>query len=689
MAALRPARTSVAEKKIFKLHALSAVVMGLCASGQAYAQTESTNSNKKEEMPVVVVIGEKTERTIYDTSSSVQVFDQETIDNTPGATEIDDLLQLIPNMVDSGQGNSMPTVRGIDGSGPSIGGLASFAGTSPRLNMSIDGRSLTYSEIAFGPRSLWDMQQVEVYLGPQSYIQGRNASAGAIVMKTNDPTHHFESAVKAGVGERNYSQTAAMISAPIIQDELAFRLSFDQQKRDSFVDLASYEPAGDAKKIEMNSVRGKLLYEPSALAGFKTTLGVSHMDSRGPQSESTNVVGNEAFRPVYETKSLSTAWDISWQLNEVLTFENNLVYSKFAYDRYTNPTPRQKGDFTTEGKEFHVEPLLRYLSLDGRVNALVGARYYKSSQDDEYIDATSANPMSGSTKTQSAFAELTYALTQSIDVTVAGRYEKERVKRKVSDPRFKLDHDDTLSVFLPKFDIAFKPDMAQTFGFKVAKGYNAGGAGLAFNPIQFAGFSPYQFEDEYIWNYEFYTRHRLGNSVELMTNTFYNDFDNMQMTQTLSNGDVLIANLDNAKTYGAEIGTRWYATDSLELFANLGLLGTEYKEASGDSKDLPRAPSMTGNLGGQYSFFDGFELSANAAYTGDYYSDRSNTAITTIDAYWVANAQLAYVFENGRATLFATNLFDSNKTTLYTSSNLNDQLKQQPRMIGASLQLNF
>lgn len=98
---------------------------------------------------------------------------------------------------------------------------------------------------------------------------------------------------------------------------------------------------------------------------------------------------------------------------------------------------------------------------------------------------------------------------------------------------------------------------------------------------------------------------------------------------------------------------------------------------------------MTGNFGGQYSFFDGFELSANAAYTGDYYSDRSNTAITTIDAYWVANAQLAYVFENGRATLFATNLFDSNKTTLYTSSNLNDQLTQQPRMIGASLQLNF
>lgn len=268
MAALCPARVSVAENKKFKLHTLSAVMMGLFTGSFAYAETQNT-SNQEQEMPVLVVIGEKTQRSIYETSASVEVFDQDTIERTPGATEIDDLLQLIPNLVDSGQSNNMPTIRGIDGSGPSVGGLASFAGTSPRLNMSIDGRSLTYSEIAFGPRSLWDMQQVEIYLGPQSYIQGRNTSAGAIVMKSNDPTHHFESAVKAGIGQSDYSQTAGMISAPIIQDELAFRLSFDQQKRDSFVDLAAFEPAGDPKKIEMNSVRGKLLYEPSALDGLK------------------------------------------------------------------------------------------------------------------------------------------------------------------------------------------------------------------------------------------------------------------------------------------------------------------------------------------------------------------------------------------------------------------------------------
>ncbi|MDF4535327.1 TonB-dependent receptor, partial [Vibrio parahaemolyticus] len=80
----------------------------------------------------------------------------------------------------------------------------------------------------------------------------------------------------------------------------------------------------------------------------------------------------------------------------------------------------------------------------------------------------------------------------------------------------------------------------------------------------------------------------------------------------------------------------------------------------------------------------------NAAYTGSYFSESGNSEKFAIDSYWVANAQLAYVFEHGRATLYATNLLDSDKTTLYLSTNNTlDQLKQQPRMIGASVQLNF
>lgn len=119
MTALRPAQMNVIGNKTFKLRTLSAVIMGLCVGGQAFAETNNKNEANSEEgtISVVTVIGEKTERSIYDTGSSVEVYDEDRINTTPGATEVADLLQITPNIVDTGKGNSLPTIRGLDGSG--------------------------------------------------------------------------------------------------------------------------------------------------------------------------------------------------------------------------------------------------------------------------------------------------------------------------------------------------------------------------------------------------------------------------------------------------------------------------------------------------------------------------------------------------------------------------------------------
>ncbi len=77
--------------------------------------------------------------------------------------------------------------------------MAFFAGTRPRLNLSIDGRSATYNEFAFGTQSLWDMQQVEVLRGPQSHVRGQNAVAGAVVMRSKDPTDEMGRRAALGV----------------------------------------------------------------------------------------------------------------------------------------------------------------------------------------------------------------------------------------------------------------------------------------------------------------------------------------------------------------------------------------------------------------------------------------------------------------------------------------------------------
>lgn len=686
---LRPTLMHERGSGSFKLRTLSAIIMGLCVSGQAFANTNNNIDVATEDEKVIGVItvyGEKVERSIYDTGSSVHVYDEDRIATTPGATEVDDLLQLTPNIVDSGQGNNAPTIRGVDGSGPSVGGLAAFGGSTPRFNLSIDGRSLSYTELAFGSGSLWDMQQAEIYLGPQSYVQGRNASAGAMVLKSNDPSYEFETKVKAGFGEQGTSQTAAVISAPIVDDQLAFRLSIDQQKRSSYADLAVYDEAGDPNRIEMTTVRGKFLFEPLGLSGFKTTLTISDMDTRGPQSEAK--VADDDSKAIYETQTTSAIWDISYEISDTLVFENNLMYTDLSYDRITDPDyARGKRDVSSEGKEFHIEPIVRFNSASGEVSSLVGLRYFNSNVDEVYEDTYSTVPMTGENSTLSAFAEATYAVMPLVEVVVAGRIERENKKRDIQDADYALDYDETSTVFLPKLEVAYKPEQNQTVGIRVAKGFSSGGAGLGFNTTNYVGFTPYEYENEYVWNYELFTRHSfLDGTLELTSNVFYNDFDNYQALVTTADGDVGVDNVDDATTYGAELGSRWLTTSDLELSAAVGWLKTEYIDSDNESKELPRAASFTATFGALYTFAEHFELSGNANYTGDYYSDVENTESEKIDAYWVANTQISYVFNRGRFNIFALNLFDSQDETYNFDGTIT---KQAPRQIGGSVELYF
>jgi outer membrane receptor protein involved in Fe transport len=58
----------------------------------------------------------------------------------------------------------------------------------PRATINLDGHYLNYNEMYFGAPSVWDVDSIEVYRGPQTTSQGANAIAGAIVVKTKDPT---------------------------------------------------------------------------------------------------------------------------------------------------------------------------------------------------------------------------------------------------------------------------------------------------------------------------------------------------------------------------------------------------------------------------------------------------------------------------------------------------------------------
>ena len=485
---------------------------------------------------------------------------------------------MTPNVVDVGIGNDLPTVRGVDGSGPTTGAGAFLSGTRPRLNLSLDGRSLTYNEQAYGPQSLWDLDRVEVFRGPQSYIQGRNAIAGAIVMASKDPTFEWESAFKGGAGNQHSSQLAAMASGPLVEDQLAFRVSVDRQRRRSDADLPAYEPVGDPREVEATTARAKLLFNPAGLRDLTTKLTFNHFGSSAPQNESLNPQPHPASarhdirRPVFKSNVNSGIWDLAWEASDGLALENRVIYTDFNINR---ATAYKLPYADIGGKEVHVEPVVRFGGADSRLHGLAGLRYFHAKQD-EFVNIFGGATFKDKTDTNSAFAELTYALTPQVDVTAASRLEREHRKRNGGSQAVRIDFDETYTVFLPKLDVAWKPTDTQTYGAKIARGYNAGGAGITLSsPIV-----SYTYGSEYVWNYELYTRHHLKDAnVVLTSNVFYNDYKDMQLPYYLGENSSVIRNADKVETYGAEIGATWQPRWDFELFGNVGLLKTKIKSS--------------------------------------------------------------------------------------------------------------
>ncbi len=160
----------------------SAIAVLLCSSAAPLAAQEvqvAAAPPAEDASNDIVVMGEKANRTLQDTPASVAVTTAETIVEQ-NLIDVYDVLERTPNVAIGANRNSF-TIRGIDAfnvSGAGDGALASVY---------VDGAVLPRAALNNGPLDLYDIAQVEVFRGPQSTVQGRNALAGAVIVRTTDP----------------------------------------------------------------------------------------------------------------------------------------------------------------------------------------------------------------------------------------------------------------------------------------------------------------------------------------------------------------------------------------------------------------------------------------------------------------------------------------------------------------------
>ena len=678
-------------------------LISLCLMSAYSFSTHAEESQQTTVLDEITVTGEKFERSQSSTGSSTTVVTGDQFKREANLLSATQLLKRDVNILDTGLGNDLPTVRGVDGSGPAVGAVAFFAGSRPRLNMQIDGRTSSYNELAFGTKSLWDMKQVEIYRGAQSYAQGRNAIAGAVVMTSNDPTQEWEGAAKLNMGNHRLAQTAALISGPVVKDELAFRLSVDHQQRETAVDLPHYDPVGNPRWFKATNTRAKLLWTPSALPDLYSRLTFNHLNARAPQSETELQPNSPRYtpeRPVFQTRSASTIWDIGYQLSEHWKWENKLVYTHFIHDRKTTspfntalPPNRRGVPARVDGNEFQIEPIVKYESEKYR--GLFGLFYFNAKQDESVTmlnGRIARTPITTNfndkTKTKAAFGEITFTPDIPFELTLSARYEQEHHQRKGKSAMFSINRDKKYNVFLSKADIAWKINDDQRLGFKVGKGYNPGGAGVTFG----VPYTSYEYDAEYVWNYELYHRWTSADKrLRINSNLFYNDYKDMQLPFTLGPNSIVIRNADKVVTYGAEINTEWQATEKLALNAGIGMLKTDikrYPNSSIEGNKLARAPSFSGKVGANYRLLDHLEIGTNYSYNSSYYSTADNLANGKVGHYDQLDVYLAYDFKHARITLYADNVLNSRKDILLVPRS-GDITRQPERQIGLSTELRF
>ncbi len=642
---------------------LASAVALSTAFGATAAMAQARQDTSIDEL---VVTAERTNRSVRDTASSVAVV---TPADAAGIQSTYDALDMIPNVVTNRTANNAPAIRGVDGGGPAIGANAFFAGTRPRLAFQVDGRTLTFNESIYLDGGIWDMQQIEVYRGPQSTLQGRNAVGGVIAVKTADPTFDLTGRARLLVGEDDLQQVSGAIGGPLIDDVLAFRIAADYRREEAFVATRPVIQLAHPGRYQSQMLRGKLLFTPNADVRSLTT--VTYTDSFAPQTLSvripfTSYSALTSNTPRFRTRALVGISDSSWQVSDAVAVSAYLTATDFKVNRYTIPN---NGIAQIDGTEYTAEPRIRFGQASDTISGFVAAFVFKAEQD-EVIDLFGGGVFADETLTTAVFGELNWRLTDKLELTAGGRYEEEERDRVGRAGNFVIDYHETFKVFLPRATVKYRLNDTTTIGATAGRGYNSGGAGFAFNPP----FPSFEYGKEMVWNYEGFVRTSLlENRLQLTGNVFYNDYDGLQLpfvvAVTASGPATVIRNAERATTYGAEAEARYRVSPELTLRASAGLLKTKvnrYSDPLLEGKELPRAPAFSGSVGFVARPVDNLDVSMDLRYTGKYSSDIFNDPRGETKAYTLVNAEVGYRIKAARVFAQASNLFDEKTPSLLT-----------------------
>ncbi|MEM7585995.1 MAG: TonB-dependent receptor [Acidobacteriota bacterium] len=681
--------------KVVNLLWILALVLWLPTATLATEETSAPAASSSEEDPSgeaessfedeITVTGQQQERGLQDTPESVAVTTGETLEER-STVDLYELVALTPN-VNASFGFKGFSVRGIDQRG--FGG-----GGGQLVSVRVDGATLQNNQSTFfGPYSAWDLEQVEIFRGPQSTQQGRNALAGAIVIRSADPTYERDFKGRLSFGSLGSSQVSAAANLPLVDNKLALRVSVDNREFDGWVENPT-RGEDDYDFREALTARAKLRFDPTDR--FSGMLTFSYTDSTGGEDViQTNLFPerlNFSDEPAEEGSVHEiTTLELSYLLNDQWSVQSttNLYEHEYIRTEDGDMTALTGNQLTVDQEDEGFSQQLRFLYGGDNGRSAVLGLYYADLEDRRSSRArlpgeilglppgfTITGILDGLTFTENfaVFGEIDLRLGDRFTLTAGARYDDEdqrnasRQEILIEPPFFNIDGEppqdleSSYDAFLPKLGLSYEVSDNTTASFTVQEGYRAGGRSQSLISLTVSDFDP-----ERTTNYELALRtYSPERGLRFNANAFYIDWRDQQVTVRTaldSEFDTITVNAGTSRLYGVEAQLDYRVRDDLDFFGSIGWVETEFTDFVDGNEiftgnEFPFAPNVSVTVGADWRPADRWRLDGSVNYQDSYFSDQDNNPLFKADDRTLVNLKLSYLLDRFTVSAFARNVFD-------------------------------
>jgi iron complex outermembrane recepter protein len=610
----------------------SACAATVLHSTTTHAQERSdSTADLSSTLETVLVTAQKRSENILDVPIAISVLDADSLAATGGNT-LQSIQGRVPGMFISNGGAYGASPIGIRGAT----GVSTTFGDDP-VAIYVDGVYRARGGF-FGVSGLLDVETIEIVRGPQGTLQGRNATAGAVLVRTADPETTLGGYVKVQVSDPEAYKIESALTGPL-SETLSARLAV------SYVDDKGWAKntfnGKDLETVKDKQARLTLLWTPGDVFNLRVSADFDRAETAnavarwaatafnpsatGPlvtaptptvpltPAERARVEDDYDFSLNHSTDaeneqknaSVQATWDFgSLQLAAITGWGDMELSGSSDSDGFARTDREGFNDSVRNSRSYSQE--LR-LQSDGEavLSWILGLYYFHEDQDMVFdIYNLAYGPSATRTyrrfiadqKTDSyaSFADATWRPSEQWALSAGARYTEDRKEFDLNARSFNEANQPATpaQIFMPPEagwdDVSYRAKLAYTpaddwllylsygKGFK-AGGYNAFGAEAAFDP-----------EELVSWEVGLKASFpQAGASIAAAV--YVNTYDSLQIRAGVPSGGVAIINAADSSIEGFEIEGMIQPLDALRLKANLA-----YTDATFDA--FPRAIDVAGAI---------------------------------------------------------------------------------------------